>query len=196
MGRPVETCATRSRYRLSMTERRVELVPVTDEVLDKLVQVAVRGAHPNEVTPPLSPNGSDEWTSERVEWLRAFHMDRRHGLAGPAHEATWAVVVDGTIVGSVRLKVTAREGCLEMGAWLGRVARGRGIGRQALAALVEQAVLARAKEVCAETTTANIGALAVLRHLNFEIEAREEEAPPVAGRPKGMAVRARLCLPG
>jgi RimJ/RimL family protein N-acetyltransferase len=115
-------------------------------------------------------------------------------LTAPAQEATWAVVVDGSITGSIRLKATARQGCLETGAWLGRAARGQGIGRQALAAVIEHAARAGAKEVCAETTTGNSGALAILRHLHFDIEAIGGETLPVAGRPGGRAVLARLWL--
>ncbi|HET9058398.1 MAG TPA: hypothetical protein VFN61_00635, partial [Acidimicrobiales bacterium] len=71
---------------------------MTDNMLDKLVEVAVQDAHPNEVTPPLSTDGRqccDEWAQDRVEWLRTFHQQRREGLTGPAREATWAVVVNG-----------------------------------------------------------------------------------------------------
>jgi hypothetical protein len=48
--------------------------------------------------------------------------------------------------------------------------------------------------VCAETTTDNNGALAILGHLHFDIEAIGGETVPVAGRPGGRVVLARLRL--
>lgn len=47
------------------------------------------------------------------------------GLEGPHGEVTWAVLVGDRVVGSVRLKHTAREGVLETGLWLTRDARGK-----------------------------------------------------------------------
>ena len=162
---------------------RVELVDVDETVLSELVEIATSDAHANEVTPPLTLENS--WTPERIAWLQAFHRERRSGLTGPAGEATWAVTVDGRIVGSVRLKATAQEGCLETGAWLSRTARGRGVGRQALGALLELATAAGAEEVRADTTSTNSAALGLLRRLAFGI-----------GIGEGGAVRATLHLPG
>jgi len=51
---------------------------VVDAVLTELVAVATRDAHPIEVTPPVSPG--EDWTEQRVEWLRSLHRDRRGGL--------------------------------------------------------------------------------------------------------------------
>ncbi len=172
----------------------VELVPVTEGILNQLIEVAVTDAHPNEVTPPVGPG--DGWTPERVEWLRAFHRDRRSGLVDGRQEETWAVVVGGKVIGAVRLKRVGREGCLETGAWLRRSARAQGFGRQVLTALVELAGRHGAREVCAETTTTNHGALSLLRQLGFDIRDTGITERVPSGRSGGTAVRAVLRLPG
>jgi hypothetical protein len=91
----------------------VALIAVDEVVLEQLVQAAVSDASADEVTPPLTAGA--EWTPARVEWLERFHRDRRAGLSGPAAEATWAVVVGNTVVGSVRLKCTVEQGVMETG---------------------------------------------------------------------------------
>jgi RimJ/RimL family protein N-acetyltransferase len=144
---------------------RVLLRPVDEATLTRLVGAALADAAPDEVTPPLTPGGN--WTPERIRWLERFHVDRRAGLDGPAGEATWAVDVDGAVVGGVRLKRTARPGVLETGVWLTRGARGRGVGSRALAAVLDEAAALGAHEVGAETTRGNEPALAVLRALGF-----------------------------
>ncbi|MHB8449967.1 MAG: GNAT family N-acetyltransferase, partial [Mycobacteriales bacterium] len=102
-------------------------------------------------------------------WLRAFHRDRRSGLDGPASEATWAVLLDERVVGSVRLKRTDEQGVLEAGAWLVRGARGRGVGTAALAAVLRQASVVGATAVRADTTAYNTAALGALRRLGFHL---------------------------
>jgi RimJ/RimL family protein N-acetyltransferase len=161
----------------------VVLVAVRGPVLDELVRAATTGASADDVTPPLTPGGT--WTDVRTDWLRRFHEDRSDGLAGDAQEATWAVVVDGRVVGSVRLARTS-DGVLETGAWLTSAARGRGFGRAALAAVLAEAASAGARQVRATTTTGNGAALAVLRQLGFAC------APDADGR----TVRAVVDLPG
>lgn len=145
----------------------VALVAVDDAVLAQLVHAATTDAAADEVTPPLTAGRS--WTSARVAWLRDFHRVRRGGLAGSAGEASWAVVVDGLVVGSVRLKHTVEHGVLETGIWLTHSVRGRGVGRAAMAAALRQAATLGASGVRADTTVANAGALAVLRRLGFNI---------------------------
>jgi RimJ/RimL family protein N-acetyltransferase len=144
---------------------RVRLRPVDETTLTWLVRAAGADADPDEVTPALTPGST--WTPERIDWLERFHADRRGGLAGPAGEATWAVEADGAVVGSVRLKRTAEPGVFETGIWLTRGARGRGVGRQALAAVLREAAASGGREVRADTTADNGPALAVLRALGF-----------------------------
>ncbi|MFF0991589.1 GNAT family N-acetyltransferase [Kocuria nitroreducens] len=145
----------------------VVLVAVDDTVLAQLVRAATTDAGADEVTPPLTAGRG--WTSDRVAWLRDFHRVRRTGLAGPAGEATWAVVADEWVVGSVRLKHTDEHGVLEMGIWLTRSARGRGVGRAALTAALRRAASLGASGVRADTTGSNAGALVVLRRLGFTL---------------------------
>jgi RimJ/RimL family protein N-acetyltransferase len=149
-------------------EPAVELLPIDEDVLARLVAVATSDAAPDEVTPPMA---GDRWGPERTDWLRRFHRDRRAGLDGPLGEATWAVSDGGEVVGAVRLKRTPEPGVLETGIWLARSARGRGAGRIVVAAAVERARQLGALEVHADTSRDNIAALSVLRGLGFRMTA-------------------------
>lgn len=143
----------------------VTLVSVDEVVLAQLVHAATTGAAADEVTPPLTPGGG--WTAERERWLHAYHRDRRPGLDGPCGEATWAVSWDGYVVGGTRLRWTGEAGVADVGLWLTRAARGAGVGRAALAIVLERTASAGVRTVVAETAVENSGALAVLRHLGF-----------------------------
>ena len=68
------------------------------------------------------------------QWLDEQRATRRGGLR------SWAISVDGVLRGEIRMTGVDRErGTAELGVWLdGRVA-GRGIGKQAVAAVVEHA---------------------------------------------------------
>lgn len=143
------------------------LVAVRDAVLEQLVQAATSDASADDVTPPLT--AGEAWTAVRVGWLRDFHRDRRAGLDGTTGEATWAVVLNEAVVGSVRLKRTEEPDELETGIWLTRRARGRGLGRAVMVAALQQAAALGAVRVRADTTAGNAAALAVLSHLGFTI---------------------------
>ncbi|MBA3293337.1 MAG: GNAT family N-acetyltransferase [Geodermatophilaceae bacterium] len=160
----------------------VTLAAVDEVVLGQLVHAAISDAAADEVTPP--PTAGEAWTPTRVAWLRGFHRDRRPGLGGPAREATWAVVIGGRVVGSVRLKRTDEQGMLETGAWLTRPVRGRGVGRAAVAAVLDEAAALGASAVRADTTTTNAAALAVLERLGFSLTSAGD----------GRSVRALLLL--
>jgi RimJ/RimL family protein N-acetyltransferase len=157
----------------------MHLAEVDEAVLDQLIDVAVTDAAASEVTPPLTPGES--WTPERVDWLRAFHRDRRTGSDGRRQEATWAVVVDGEVLGSVRLRRTGVPGVMETGIWLARSARGRGTAARALAALVQEARSRGCGELRAVTTAANRPAVAVLTAAGFVVDP-PDEAGAVAAR--------------
>lgn len=158
------------------------LVAVDEAVLEELVQATTTNAAAEEVTPPLTTGPA--WTAPRVAWLRAFHRDRRTGLTGPCGEATWAVVIEQQVVGSVRLKGTEQRDLLEMGAWLTHSARGRGRGTQILDAVLQQAKAYGARAVRADTTAGNARALGVLQRLGFELTPTDS----------GSGVRALLSL--
>lgn len=152
----------------------VRLVALEEAVLEALVQAATTDAAADEVTPRLSDGVG--WTADRVAWLRAFHRDRRPGLGGPHGEATWAVVVDEQVVGSVRLARTEEPDVLETGIWLTRSVRGRGVGTAALAAVLAEARTLGVGAVRAVTTATNAAALASLRRLGFTLTTT---GPPV-----------------
>jgi RimJ/RimL family protein N-acetyltransferase len=144
----------------------VRLRVIDDEVLSRLVTAALTDAAPDEVTPPLTPGTA--WTPERIEWMERLHTERRPGLDGPAGEATWAIELDGEIVGAVRLKRLPEPGVLETGIWLTRSARGSGVGRRALRAVLGEATAYGAHTVRADTSPQNVAAQGLLRSLGFD----------------------------
>lgn len=150
----------------------LRLVDVDEDVLEQLVRAATAHAAADEVTAPITPGPS--WTPERVDWLRAHHRDRRTGLAGPREEASWAVVVDGAVLGAVRLRQTADDGVLETGVWLARSARGRGLGAEAVRAVVRRAADLGARAVRADTTAGNVAAQATLDRLGFTLTSTDD----------------------
>lgn len=135
------------------------LADVDDPMLERLLALAIRDASPDEVTPPLG-NGTG-WTTERIEWFRAYHRSAAAGLDGPAAEKSWAVLCEGGPAGSIRLKRTA-EATAETGIWLGRGFRGRGIGTAALGLVLVEARRAGLSQVEAHTTAGNTGARRLL----------------------------------
>lgn len=150
----------------------VALVEVDSTVLEKLISSAISDACANEVTAPVT--SKDEWSLERVVWLRRFHEERRSGLDGPLGEATWAVTIGSRVVGSARLKRTDVPDVLETGLWLTSSARGHGIGRTAMGQVVSEAKSVGARAVHATTTDTNAAALTVLRRVGFTISTMDE----------------------
>lgn len=161
------------------TLANVELIPVTDTVLDELVGIAVSDADADDVTPPLT---SGSWSPERIAWLRSYHRDRQPGLGGEQAEATWAVALDRQVVGAVRLKRTEQVGVFETGMWLARSARGRGVSRVAITLLLTRAAAVGGVQVRADTTVHNAAALALLRRCGAHL------------RINGAAVEARISV--
>jgi RimJ/RimL family protein N-acetyltransferase len=101
----------------------VRLLPINDDVLADLLAVAIADADPAEVMPPVP--GPPGWTPTRREAFIAFHRDRREGLAGRLREATFAISVDGQVVGSARLQRKDRPAVLETGLSRARMAATR-----------------------------------------------------------------------
>ena len=151
---------------MSSAEPEVQLRRVDEDVLEELVAAALRGADAREVTPPVTPG--EEWTPGRVDWLRDFHRTRQSDLDAPDAEMSWAVVADSQVVGAVRLKRVAGAPSAEVGLWLTRSARGRGIGRRAVMAALAEAADRGLTAVRADTTVGNGRALALLAGLGFE----------------------------
>lgn len=180
IGAAVVTRRRRGRAEVRLAERvGLDLRPLTEATLSRVVAAALSGAAADEVTPSVTPG--EGWTPDRIEWLRAYHRDRRSGLDGEQGEATWAVVDvsgagadDERVVGAVRLRRSGEPGVLETVIWLTREARGRGIGRQGMRLVLDRARDAGASVVRADTTTGNAGAAALLRSLGFTTEVQGE----------------------
>ena len=140
----------------------VSLVDVDETVLDQLLELAKREASPDEVAPPL---GGPGWNLQRTAWFFSFHRAASHGLDGEAGEKTWAILADGSLAGSIRLKrVGAGNGRsdAETGIWLGRSFRSRGIGSAALRLVLAEARRAGVLRVTARTLAGNLGAQRLL----------------------------------
>jgi RimJ/RimL family protein N-acetyltransferase len=146
----------------------VRLRAVDEETLERMLAAALSGAAANEVAAPVTPG--EQWTPERVEWMRQLHRDSRPGLAGPAGQATWA---------AVRLKRTTEPDVLETGIWLTRSARGRRVARTAIADVLEHAREHGARRVRADTSRGNSPALSVLQRLGFRCEPRGDRVVAV-----------------
>jgi RimJ/RimL family protein N-acetyltransferase len=147
---------------------KVDLLPLDDELIERLLQVAIADAEPEEVMPPV--DDAPGWTPTRREAFRTFHRQRREGLSGPSGAVHFAVVAGGEIVGSARLARRTEPKVLEAGTWLARSKRNMGIGSALTKALLEKAAAAGAESVVAETTAANHAAVTVLRRLGAAFE--------------------------
>ncbi len=158
----------------------VRLTPVDEETLEPLLSVAAAEAEPDEVMPPVeAPAG---WSQARRDAFRAFHRASYGGLDGPTRTVMYAIHVGGEVVGMIRMSRTKVPDSVETGMWLGRSARGQGIGPAALRALLQEAVKVGAARVVANTTSDNGAALAVLARCGAVL------------RPDGEVVRAELRL--
>ncbi|MBB5116592.1 RimJ/RimL family protein N-acetyltransferase [Micromonospora echinospora] len=158
----------------------VRLEPVDERNLEPLLSVAAAEAEPEDVMPPVqAPAG---WSLARRDAFREFHRASLGGINGPTRTAMYAIVSGGEVVGMVRMTRRDEPGTVETGMWLGRSARGRGLGAAALRQLLHTAAAAGMHTVVADTTPDNTGALSVLRKCGAEL--REE----------GGKVHARMCL--
>lgn len=167
----------------------VSLVEVADDVLERLLAVAVRDAAANEVTPPLGK--AEGWTAERIDWFRDYHRQAT-GLDGPTRQKTWAISYVGGLAGSIRLRWTG-PGTLETGIWLTRCCRGLGIGREALRQVKVLAAAAGATALVADTTSGNRAALALLRGSGAELASPATSDVQALG-PGAAPVKARFPL--
>ncbi len=152
----------------------VTLVDVTEQVLERLLSLALHDADADEVAPPLGT--AEGWNTERISWFREYHQAAAAGLEGAAQQKTWAIMADGEPAGSVRLQRLPGSGpalpagvAVETGIWLGRSFRGRGIGLKALRLVKAEAAAAGADLLQARTTTGNAAARALLRSAGAEL---------------------------
>jgi len=139
----------------------VRLTPVDEQTLEPLLSVAVAETEPDEVMPPVrAPAG---WSQARREAFREFYRSSHGGLDGPTRTLMYAIVCDGDVVGMIRMARRDEPDTMETGMWLGRSARGQGIGVAALRLLLAEAAHAGTRRVVAETTAQNTAALGMLR---------------------------------
>lgn len=158
----------------------VRLEPVDERNLEPLLSVAAAEAEPEDVMPPVeAPTG---WSLARRDAFREFHRASFGGLDGATRTLMYAIVAGGEVVGMIRMTRCDDPGTAETGMWLGRSARGRGLGVAALRELLNVAAAAGMHTVVAETTPDNHGAVAVLRKCGARL------------REQGGKLRAEMCL--
>jgi RimJ/RimL family protein N-acetyltransferase len=166
--------------RLRHVAGAVRLEPVNEGNLESLLSVAAAEAEPGDVMPPVeAPAG---WSLARREAFREFHRASFGGLRGPTGSQMYAILVGGEVLGMVRMTRCAEPGSVQTGMWLGRSARGRGVGAAALRELLNVAARAGMRVVVAETTWDNGGAVAVLEKCGAKL------------REDGGKVYAEICL--
>lgn len=145
----------------------VRLVPVDDKTLEPLLSVAAAEAEPDDVMPPVdAPAG---WSHARREAFREFHRASYGGLDGPTSTIMYAILLGGEVVGMIRLARRPEPGIMETGMWLGRSARGQGVGVAALRELLTEAAGVGARAVVAETTVDNKGAIGVFTRCGADL---------------------------
>lgn len=138
----------------------VRLEPVDERNLEPLLSVAAAEAEPSDVMPPVqAPAG---WSLARREAFREFHRAHFGGFDGPTGTIMYAILHGGEVAGMIRMARRPEPGTVETGMWLGRSARGQGVGAAALRELLNIAAAHGMHTVVAETTPDNHGALAVL----------------------------------
>ncbi|MFD9738589.1 GNAT family N-acetyltransferase [Umezawaea sp. NPDC059074] len=130
----------------------LHLAPLTADGIERLLAIAVVEATEENVMPPVDePPG---WSPARQQAFRQFY--RLH------HEAMYEIVVDDRTVGMIRLTPTVDEGVAETGMWLGTSTRGKGIGANALRAVLDHATERGWRTVVADTTPENTSAVRAL----------------------------------
>lgn len=158
----------------------VRLEPVDERNLESLLSVAVAEAEPGDVMPPVeAPAG---WSHARREAFREFHRASFGSLDGPTRSRMYAILHGGEVVGMVRMARRDEPGTVETGMWLGRSARGQGVGVAALRELLNVAAAHGMHTVVAETTRGNAGALSVLMKCGAKL------------REDGNKVHGNICL--
>ncbi len=141
--------------------RVVRLTPVDERLLQPLLSVAVAETKPDEVMPPIE--AAPGWSDARRDAFCDFYRSHHAGLGGPRRTLMYAILCDGDVVGMIRMARRDETDTMETGMWLGRSARGQGIGVAALRLLLGEAALTGAHRVVAETTAANVAAIGMLR---------------------------------
>jgi RimJ/RimL family protein N-acetyltransferase len=137
----------------------IKLRPIDEKLLPRLLDAAVAGADPAETMPAVP--GPPGWTPES----RAALADHHRSTAG----TSYAILSDDEIIGATRLTPVEAPGVAEIGIWLARSARGRGLSVEALHLLVEEARARGTTALIAETNAANPAAVGALRTLGAKL---------------------------
>ena len=156
--------------------RVVRLTPLDEQLLQPLLSVAVAETTPDQVMPPVeAPPG---WSEARRVAFCNFYRSHHQGLRGPTRTLMFAILCDGDVVGMIRLARRDETDTMETGMWLGKSARGQGVGVAALRLLLSEAALAGARRLIAQTTTANGAAIGMLRRCGavFSVDGPEVHA--------------------
>jgi RimJ/RimL family protein N-acetyltransferase len=116
-------------FDLEVRTPRLTLRPITDEVAVELAALAARGIHDPDVMPFAMPWSRAESPMLERQALQ-FYWRCRAEMSPAAWNINFAVVVDGTVVGTTGIVAAdfARMRQFETGSWLGREYQGRGIG--------------------------------------------------------------------
>lgn len=136
----------------------VELETLGARHLPELLAVATTDAAPTEVMSPIP--GEIGWTAAQRTHFLVFHRLRSLDPENTA-ERTYVIRYGGHVVGAGRVVPTADHNA-EIGLWLGRLARGRGIGRIVVRWLRDLATEQGAVRVVATTTIDNVAAVSAL----------------------------------
>lgn len=153
----------------------IDLLPVDDDVLERLLAVAVADALPGEALPAEAPAATGPvWTEPRKEAFRAYHRGCRVSLEAPVPEVTWAVAADGRIAGAARLALVDDDpAAREVGLWLGRSHRGRGIAGEVAYWAMAAARTMDARRLVAGASPDDAAARRALERIGFELEHRD-----------------------
>ncbi|MCO6010218.1 GNAT family N-acetyltransferase [Actinoallomurus purpureus] len=133
----------------------VTLQPVDENLLPRLLEIAIADTDPHEVMPdvPVAPRWNDASRAAFDEYHR------------PGDGAAYAVLVDGQLAGAARITPAEAPGAVQAYIWLGRSARGKGYSTEALRLLIDEARAHAASALIAETHVSNTAAVSALRTL-------------------------------
>jgi RimJ/RimL family protein N-acetyltransferase len=137
----------------------VKLRPIDEDLLPRILDVAVAGADPDEVMPAVP--GPPGWTPER----RAAFADHHRSMTG----TSYAIMAGEEIVGATRLTPAEAPGAAEAGIWLARSFRGKGHGVEALHLLIEAARSQGKAALIVETNTDHPAAVSTLRAMGAKL---------------------------
>lgn len=118
-------------FGLTISTPQVTLAYPNDESIAALIALADDGIHPPEASPFSGP-WSMKPQAERSLSTVQFHWGTRSTLTLEKWQLPFAVIVDGTIVGSqdIFTENFARTRVATTGSWLGQTHQGRGIGTE------------------------------------------------------------------